>query len=160
MFPSKPRFKAGASRRRNRHKPGVMNKTEAKYSFILEHRRQKREIIDWQFETMGLKLASNTFFYPDFIVFDRNGSMLFVDVKARTKDGKVLSEDDARAKIKVAAELFPFFVFVVASIGKDGIAHEEVIASPFTDEIGRPPSMVFAIDHEQVRADVAGVSNG
>ena len=87
-----------------RHKPGEMNKTEKKYSEHLESRRLEGEIISFKFEKIKFKLAHKTFYTPDFFVV-MPGHIEIHEVKG-------FWMDDARVKIKVAAEMFPEFKWV------------------------------------------------
>lgn len=58
--------------------------------------------------------AYKTFYTPDFAVMTANGTMEMHEVKG-------FWQDDARVKIKVAAESYPFrFVAVKAKSKKDG----------------------------------------
>jgi hypothetical protein len=57
---------------------------------------------------MKLRLANLTTYSPDFMVIDPDGSVVFHEVKG-------FWMDDARVKIKVAAEAFPWFHFVAAT---------------------------------------------
>lgn len=104
---------------RGRHKPGEMNKTEAKYAAELEQRRLAG-LIDWYaFESVTLKLAKDTRYTPDFVVMRANSEMEFHEVKGYW-------EDDAKVKIKVAAEKFPFrFIAVSALPKRDGGGFKE-----------------------------------
>lgn len=80
---------------------GEMNKTELAYSSYLENLKQAG-IIDWYcFEGIKLRLAKNTSYTPDFFIMMHDGTLECREVKGYW-------EDDARVKIKVAAELFPF----------------------------------------------------
>jgi hypothetical protein len=81
------------------------NKTEQEYLDLLEHRRQAGEILWYGFERMKLKLANNTFYTPDVLLLTASGELEFHEIKG-------FWEDDARVKIKVAAEDFPFIRFV------------------------------------------------
>ena len=91
-------------RGRGRHKPGEMNGTERKMAEHLEGMKHRREIVDYRFESMTLKLAKDTRYTPDFMVMMPDCEIQFWEVKG-------FWHDDARVKIKVAAALFPF-VFV------------------------------------------------
>ena len=82
-------------------KPGTMNKTEAAYAQRLELLRRAGEILWWEFEAVKLKLAPDTFYSPDFAVMSADHVLEMHEVKGFWRD-------DARVKIKVAAELFPF----------------------------------------------------
>jgi hypothetical protein len=91
---------------RRRHKPGQMNKLEQKYAddLLLS---QKSGGIEWfSFEAIKLKLADKTFYTPDFFVMRPNGELECHEVKG-------FWEDDARVKIKCAAEKFPFQFFAI-----------------------------------------------
>ena len=87
-------------RARGRHKPGVMNKLEAAYANHLEQEKRAGRIMWWAFESMKFKLAEKTFYSPDFIVMGNDGYLEGHEVKG-------FWEDDARVKIKCAAEKFP-----------------------------------------------------
>jgi hypothetical protein len=88
-----------------------MNKTEAAYAEVLQQAKMAGEIVSYRFEEFRLKLADNLFFTPDFQVITSDGEMQFHEVKACRSDGKMLIEDDARVKIKVAADKFWEFQF-------------------------------------------------
>ena len=82
-----------------------MNKTEADYAAVLELRRHAGEVDWWKFEGIKLRLADNTFYTCDFAVMLKGGIMQMHEVKG-------YMTDDAAAKIKIAAELYPFEFFV------------------------------------------------
>lgn len=97
-----------------RLKPGQMNKTEAAYRDYLEARKQAGSIIWYKFEGMKFRLADKTFYTPDFAV-------LLADGRLQAHEVKGYWEDDARVKIKVAAELYPIeFIAVKVKAKKDG----------------------------------------
>ena len=96
---------------------GKMNQTEKAWSDVLEAKKLLGEVIRYEFEKIKLKLADNTFYTPDFWVVLASGEQEFHEVKAMTAKGVVLSEDDARVKVKVAAEQFWEFDFLVAARG-------------------------------------------
>jgi hypothetical protein len=109
-----------------RLKTGEMNKTEARYATELETRRQVGDIAWWKFEALKFRLADNTFFSPDFIVMLADGTLEAHEVKGKTtkttkagvKYDAPFALEDARAKIKIAAELFPIqFVVVYPATG-------------------------------------------
>ena len=92
-------------------KAGAMNKTEAAYSERLQLRQIAGEILWYKFEGIKLRLADATFYSPDFAVMLSSGEMEIHEVKG-------FWQDDARVKIKVAAELYPFrFIAVTKSAG-------------------------------------------
>ena len=93
-------------------RPTLMNKTESAYAETLEEWRRGGRILSWDFEAVKLKLAPKTFYTPDFfVVFP--GHFAFHEVKGFWRD-------DARVKIKVAAERFPAFQFTaITRAGRD-----------------------------------------
>lgn len=101
----------GGSRALGRLPPGVMNKTEASYSAYLEGLRRSGDIVWFRFEPLKLRIAKATFYEPDFLVMRADGTLEFHEVKGRW-------EDDARVKIKVAAEAFGIFLFVAVTVDK------------------------------------------
>lgn len=112
--------RAGTRRRGNRDfalgrlKPGTMNKTEAAYDLVLDARKHHGEVLWYKFEGVKLRLADNTFYTPDFAVMAADGVLEMHEVKGFWRD-------DARAKIKIAASLFPFrFIALTARSKKAG----------------------------------------
>ena len=95
-----------------------MNGTEAKYAWILEGRRLAGEIQRYEFEKITLKLGADCRYTPDFYVVNREGEIEFHEVKG-------FFRDDAKVKIKVAAENFPFR-FYLARLVKGGWDIEEI----------------------------------
>jgi hypothetical protein len=91
-----------------------MNKTELAYSLVLDEMKRNGDIESWRFEAIRLKLAEKTHLTVDFYVIRSDGLVEFHEVKACRSDGKFLVEDDARVKLKVAAELYPEFAFLMA----------------------------------------------
>lgn len=97
-----------------RLKVGQMNKSEEAYARDLELLKQCGDVAWYKFEGLKLRLADNTFYTPDFAVMLSNGEMQCHEVKG-------FWTDDARVKIKVAAELYPFrFYALKARAKKDG----------------------------------------
>lgn len=97
-----------------RMKTGAMNKTEAAYAQTLEQRKRAGEVAWFKFEGIKLRLADNTFYTPDFAVMLSSGEMEAHEVKGFWRD-------DARAKIKIAADQYPFrFIAVQARTKKAG----------------------------------------
>jgi hypothetical protein len=97
-----------------RLKTGAMNKTEAAYERDLRDALSLGDIQWYRFEGVKLRLADNTFYTPDFAVMARDGVMECHEVKG-------FWTDDARVKIKVAAEQYPFrFRAIKANAKKNG----------------------------------------
>ncbi|NTU50290.1 MAG: DUF1064 domain-containing protein [Desulfobulbaceae bacterium] len=78
-----------------------MNKTEQAFDDRLKMLQHAGEVLWYRFEGLKLRLADNTFYTPDFAVMCSDGVMECHEVKGRW-------EDDARAKIKIAASMYPF----------------------------------------------------
>ena len=82
-----------------------MNKLESRYAReVLDIRQMAGKILSWKYEAIKLRLAKRTYYTPDFMVFTLAGLEIH--------ETKGHWEDDARVKIKVAAEMFPEFKFV------------------------------------------------
>jgi hypothetical protein len=97
-----------------RLKVGVMNKTESAYASVLRDAQSLGDILWHKFEGVKLRLADNTFYTPDFAVLAKDGVLECHEVKG-------FWQDDARAKIKIAADLYPIrFKAVKPLPKKDG----------------------------------------
>ena len=94
-----------------RLKTGEMNKTEAAYAAYLERRKIAGEVAWYKFEGIKLRLADNTFLTLDFPVMLANGQMEMHEVKG-------FWQDDAKVKMKVAADLYPFRFIAVRPLPK------------------------------------------
>jgi hypothetical protein len=84
-----------------------MNQLESRYAELLMIATQTKpqEVATFRFERIKLRLADSTFYSPDFMVVRPDGLIEFHEVKGHW-------EDDARVKVKVAAEMYPEFRFV------------------------------------------------
>jgi hypothetical protein len=96
-----PLYRKAGLGRGVRREPGQMNGWEKKYAAHLELLRSAGEVLWWSFDAVKLRLADKTFYTPDFLVMLKDFSIEVHEVKGHW-------EDDARVKIKVAAEKFPF----------------------------------------------------
>jgi hypothetical protein len=103
----------------------LMNKWETEYSYELEARRQAGEILWWGFEAMTLRLADRTRYTPDFAVLVCNGRGGEISHYLQFHECKGFWRDDARVKIKVAAEMFPFRFIAVRKRKGGGWDREE-----------------------------------
>jgi hypothetical protein len=90
---------------------GQRNKTEASYEQTLELQKQAGNVLWYRFEGIKLRLADNTFYTPDFAVMAKDGVVECHEVKGYW-------QDDARVKIKVAAEMYPFRFMAVKQLPK------------------------------------------
>jgi hypothetical protein len=84
-----------------RLKKGERNRTEAAYEAYLERQKAAGEILWFRFEGLKFRLADSTFYTPDFAVMRADGQIECHEVKGHWLD-------DARVKIKIAAEQYPF----------------------------------------------------
>ena len=93
-----------------RKKAGEMNKTEQAYSKYLLCKKLAGKIVDYSFESLTLKLANACRYTPDFVVLTNEGRIQLHEVKGSRR----VFADDAKVKVKMAAQKFPYFeVFVV-----------------------------------------------
>lgn len=114
-----------------------LNKLERRFrDDILEPAYVRGAIARWQREPVKLRLAGRTYYSPDFLVTERTGEhgipprLVFVETKG-------FMRDDASVKIKVAAETYPQFRFLLVTRDKwgwyvrrvdgSGIGREETI---------------------------------
>ncbi len=97
-----------------RLKAGAMNNTESAYAAHLTLLERTGEVLWHRFEGVKLRLADNTFYTPDFAVMAADGVLEMHEVKG-------FWTDDARVKIKVAADAYPFrFIAFKAEAKKRG----------------------------------------
>ncbi|MDE2103900.1 MAG: DUF1064 domain-containing protein [Patescibacteria group bacterium] len=97
-----------------RLKVGAMNRTEQQYAAHLETLKVAGRVLWYRFEGVKLRLADNTFYSPDFAVLQADGALEMHEVKGHW-------QDDARVKVKIAAEMYPFrFLAVMVRAKKDG----------------------------------------
>jgi hypothetical protein len=98
-----------------RLKVGAMNKTEAAYGAHLELLKAAGEVLWYKFEGLKFRLADNTFYTPDFAVMTK-------DMALEAHEVKGFWQDDARAKIKIAADMYPikFIAFKVEAKKRGG----------------------------------------
>lgn len=80
-----------------------MNKLERAYMQHLAYRVQQGEIRAAVFGVIKLQLAPRTWYSPDFLVIGNECVELH--------ETKGFMRDDAAVKLKVAARMFPWFVF-------------------------------------------------
>lgn len=90
---------------------GTMNKTEKAYAAFLDTLIACQDVLWWKFEGVKLRLAGNTFYSPDFLVLRADGALECHEVKG-------FWQDDARVKIKVAADLYPMQFIAAQALPK------------------------------------------
>ena len=82
-----------------------MNSLERRYAGYLETQRRAGKFLLWRYEALTLRLAKKTTYTPDFYTLLPDGRVVLHEVKGFWRD-------DARVKIKVAAQTFPELEFV------------------------------------------------
>lgn len=97
-----------------RLKAGAMNRTEQAYANVLA---SNSDVTWFKFEGLKLRLADNTFYSPDFAVLRASGEIEIHEVKG-------FWQDDARVKIKIAADMYPFKFIAVKYKNKQWIYEE------------------------------------
>lgn len=123
------------------HKAGEMNRYESDYSALLETRKQAGEITAYYFERYKLKLGNNCYYTPDFMVVRADGVLEFHEVKGYW-------EEDARVKIKAAADQYPhIFVAVTRPSRKADRERTPWIYEYFTKEDKKAPAPQPAGQH-------------
>lgn len=99
-----------------------MNRTEEAYAERLERLRLAGEILAWSFEPLKLRLGVSCYYTPDFVVVAKDRTLEMHEVKSvhrvavKAKGFKIPGQyrerpgfrDDARVKIRVAAETHPY----------------------------------------------------
>ena len=108
------------------------NKTELAYESHLNLRKITGEVVWFQFEGITLKLGPDCRYTPDFPVMLTDGTIEIHEIKGKENRVKQSGEkyaaprfeDDARAKIAVAATMFPFIFKVVYRVDGNWIEKE------------------------------------
>lgn len=81
--------------------PGQMNKLEASYAVYLNQQKSAGLVLEYWFEGITFRLATDTRYTPDFLV-------QMPDLTLECHETKGFMRDDAAVKLKVAAAMFPF----------------------------------------------------
>lgn len=95
-----------------RLKTGELNKMEMEYAQVLDTLKITGDVLWYKFDGVKFRLADNTFYSPDFCVMTKDGQIEFHEVKG-------FWLDDARVKIKVAADMYPFKFIALTKKGKE-----------------------------------------
>ncbi|GLK92359.1 hypothetical protein GCM10008164_00950 [Achromobacter xylosoxidans] len=85
-----------------------MNNTEKAYSLRLEAMRQRGEVLGWLFHPIRVRLADATYYEVDFLVLHADMRIAIHEVKGGH------TTDKGQLKIKLCAEVLPWFVFYKA----------------------------------------------
>ena len=106
-----------------RMKKGKKNQTEQAFDDYLAAEKLAGRVYWYAFEKVKLQLADNCFLTVDFFVMLEDRRLQAIDVKG----SKYIIQDDARVKMKVAAEEFPFeFYYAIPRTKKSGGGWEMV----------------------------------
>jgi len=97
---------------------GQMNRLEKGYSELLELLKKSGEIVEWMYEPVKLRLAYKTFYTPDFLVIKKE-CMEFHETKG-------FMRDDAAVKLKCAAQIYPWFRFILIKREKQNWIIKEI----------------------------------
>jgi hypothetical protein len=97
-------------RKVSQHKAGEMNMTEREHASMLDVHKSAGFIKSYLFEKVTFRLGYRTSYTPDFFVEMPDGTFEVHEIKG----GFV--RDDAMAKFKIAASMFPFRFFLYQKI--------------------------------------------
>jgi hypothetical protein len=105
---------------KGRIKPlGYANKTEAAYGAHLAAEQRAGAVLWWRYGSVTLRLADDTRFTPDFCV------MLADSCELQFHEVKGFFREDAKIKIKVAAEMYPLTFLAVFKEPNGGWRYED-----------------------------------
>jgi hypothetical protein len=96
-----------------RRTPGQMNATEKAYALqVLTPLLESKDILEWSYEPVNLRIAPACSYKPDFMVISRDLTVEFHEVK-----GAFIHDTASIVRLKSAAEKFPF-KFILAQLSK------------------------------------------
>lgn len=98
---------------------GYRSKTEASYAQHLALAASAGVVLSWHYEPITLKLAPGVKYQPDFLMIGHPGKhqLVFIEIKGR-KGAGYYSKPLSQAKIRIAAEMFPFWRFSIVWPGE------------------------------------------
>ena len=105
----RPYYRSEKTFAAGRLKRGEMNNTEKAYDRYLQELLATGKILWYRFEGIKFRLAKDLSYLPDFAVMLPDGQIEIHEVKGAMR----IFQDDAKAKIKMAAAMFPFRFLVV-----------------------------------------------
>jgi len=94
------------SKAKTAHAKPLMNKWERAYADMLDSHIRAGVIKCWYFEAVKFRLANRCWYCPDFLV-------QLSDETWQLREVKGFWRDDAKVKVKVMAEAFPFPLVIV-----------------------------------------------
>ena len=117
-----------------------MNGLESRYAKHLDLLVVTGKILGWGYQRIKLRLADNTQYIPDFDVLMADATLEFHEVKGHW-------EDDARVKIKVAADGYPWYGFRAVTWAKEGRFWQVELFDPSrgSGTHARVPDSLFAV---------------
>ena len=90
------------------------NKTEALFeSDVLKPRLAAKEIVDYWFEPFSINL-DGCFYRPDFLVQKADGELVVYEIKALHRDMTPILTQEAKNKLNLLVNRYPFRVMVAA----------------------------------------------
>lgn len=92
---------------------------ERRYATHLQLLQLAGEVAAWRYEAIKLRLADGAWYTPDFMVE-------FPDGRLECHETKGFMREAARVRLRVAAEQFPCFRFLVVRAAGKGFEVEEV----------------------------------
>jgi hypothetical protein len=103
--------------------PPEGNSLEQAFSLRLEARKQAGEILWHRFQPLRLRIGKGgrgmkAYYKPDFSALTPDGDFILYETKGQWREA-------SRVRIRVAAEIFPFFKFIAVTKTKDGWEYEE-----------------------------------
>lgn len=115
----------GQSLQKCRREPRGMNNWETAYATLLETKKMTGAIMDWKFEPVRLRIGAGAYYKPDFLVVQLGiGPCEEVFSVVEFHEVKGFWREAARVRIKVAADLFPWWKFIAVT-RKNGVWMEE-----------------------------------
>jgi hypothetical protein len=118
---------APAPKHKPSHTRGQPNKTETAWLEQLELRKLAGEVRLYRFESWIFPLADTMTYCPDAMVLFMDGRVELHEIKACAEDGRFLTRDGALEKLKMAAEMYQMFSWLLVGRGRNGLWRERRI---------------------------------
>ncbi len=99
-------------------RPRGMNRLESRFAAELAAWKATGQIEWWGYEVLKLRLAKGAWYKPDFLVQFKQGFVLY--------ETKGFMREAANVRIKVAAETYRFFKFIVVRLVKGQWHYTEI----------------------------------
>lgn len=95
-----------------------MNRTELAYAQNLELKKRAGKIIDWRFNSIRFRLGQGAYYKPDFLVVKEDCFEIH--------ETKGFMREAANVRIKTAADLYPWFKWVLVRVTPAGWDFKEI----------------------------------